>query len=78
MLLGEITRMTDSTRQPWLRPAVLVAVSYLLVGLAFAALANSAPSARVQAAWGPGAFLVALPGSAALGLRRRGPRGSTS
>ena len=43
--------MDASSRQPWARAVILLAVMYLVLGVGFAALAGSAASHQVRVMW---------------------------
>jgi chromate transport protein ChrA len=52
--------MKTTSNQPWLRRVVLFGVSYLIVGVVFATLANSADSSKMQVAWRLTAWLAGI------------------
>jgi hypothetical protein len=60
-----VAHMDRSANQPWLRVAMLVAVVYPVVGIAFAALANPSVSHEMVVAWRLAAWLVSAAAFAA-------------
>lgn len=50
--------MNASGRQRWIRTVILLGVVYLVVGIAFAAPANSATSNQVRTAWRLAAWVI--------------------